>query len=130
MYVVHGASQAGTQHAPLKHKALQVDSELVYAYAKTNNLAALEEFISGAHQANLGQVCCPTCLRHVCACRCIHCSMLRQLVCHLSSLVPHPRPGEQRTGLCALATGRPSIREQRVALRSPAQGLRIAPSAG
>ena len=57
------------------------------------------------------------------ACRCIHCSMSRQLVCHLSSLVPHPRPGEQRTGLCASAAGRPSIREQH-------EALRIAPSAG
>ena len=36
---------------------MQVDSELVYAYAKTGNLAALEEFISGSHQANLGQAC-------------------------------------------------------------------------
>ena len=35
---------------------LQVDTELVYAYAKTGDLAALEEFISGAHQANLQSV--------------------------------------------------------------------------
>ena len=31
----------------------QVDTELVYAYAKTGDLGALEEFISGAQQANL-----------------------------------------------------------------------------
>jgi len=30
-----------------------VDTELVYAYAKTGDLGALEEFISGAQQANL-----------------------------------------------------------------------------
>ena len=38
----------------------------MYAYAKTGNLAALEEFISGAHQANLGQASSPAfaaCLR-------------------------------------------------------------------
>ena len=64
MSVVRVAPQAGTRHASLKRKGLQVDSELVYAYAKTNNLAALEEFISGAHQANLGQVCSHTCLQH------------------------------------------------------------------
>lgn len=31
----------------------QVDTELVYAYAKTGDLGALEEFITGAQQANL-----------------------------------------------------------------------------
>ena len=35
---------------------VQVDTELVYAYAKTGDLAAMEEFISGPHQANLGTV--------------------------------------------------------------------------
>ncbi len=30
-----------------------MDTELVYAYAKTGDLGALEEFISGAQQANL-----------------------------------------------------------------------------
>lgn len=34
-------------------RALQVDTELVYAYAKTANMTALEEFIAGTHQANL-----------------------------------------------------------------------------
>jgi hypothetical protein len=34
----------------------QVDTELVYAYAKTEDMGALEEFISGAHQANLQSV--------------------------------------------------------------------------
>ena len=35
------------------HRGRQVDTELVYAYAKTGDLGALEEFISGAQQANL-----------------------------------------------------------------------------
>ncbi len=39
---------------------MQVDTELVYAYAKTNNMAALEEFISSTHQANL-QACGDRC---------------------------------------------------------------------
>ncbi len=34
-------------------KDSKVDTELVYAYAKTNQLASLEEFISGTHFANL-----------------------------------------------------------------------------
>lgn len=35
---------------------MQVDTELVYAYAKTGEVGALEEFISGSHQANLQSV--------------------------------------------------------------------------
>lgn len=35
---------------------MQVDTELVYAYAKTEDMGALEEFISGTHQANLQSV--------------------------------------------------------------------------
>ena len=35
---------------------LQVDTELVYAYAKTGEIGPLEEFISGSHQANLQSV--------------------------------------------------------------------------
>lgn len=34
-------------------KDSKVDTELVYAYAKINQLGPLEEFISGSHQANL-----------------------------------------------------------------------------
>ena len=34
-------------------KDSKVDTELVYAYAKTNQLGPLEEFISGTHFANL-----------------------------------------------------------------------------
>lgn len=34
----------------------QVDTELVYAYAKTEDMGALEEFMSGTHQANLQSV--------------------------------------------------------------------------
>lgn len=36
-----------------KVKEPKVDTELVYAYARTNQLGAMEEFISGPHQANL-----------------------------------------------------------------------------
>lgn len=39
-----------------KQKDSKVDTELVYAYAKTNQMGALEEFISATHQANL-QAC-------------------------------------------------------------------------
>ena len=35
---------------------VQVDTELVYAYAKTGENGPLEEFISGQHQANLQSV--------------------------------------------------------------------------
>ncbi|KXZ42859.1 hypothetical protein GPECTOR_114g310 [Gonium pectorale] len=41
-------------------KEAKVDTELVYAYAKTSNMAALEEFISATHQANL-QACGDRC---------------------------------------------------------------------
>ena len=43
-------------------KDSKVDTELVYAYAKTSQLASLEEFISGTHFANLqaaGDRCAP-----------------------------------------------------------------------
>lgn len=33
-----------------------IETELVYAYAKTNRLADLEEFISGPNHANITQV--------------------------------------------------------------------------
>ena len=36
-----------------KQKEPRVDTELVYAYAKVNQLEQLQEFISGTHQANL-----------------------------------------------------------------------------
>ncbi len=39
-----------------KQKDAKVDTELVYAYAKTNQMGPLEEFIAGTHQANL-QAC-------------------------------------------------------------------------
>lgn len=39
-----------------KVKEPKVDTELVYSYAKINNLGALEEFISAPHQANLQSV--------------------------------------------------------------------------
>jgi clathrin heavy chain len=34
-----------------------VETELIFAYAKTNRLAELEEFISGPNHAQIGQVC-------------------------------------------------------------------------
>ena len=34
---------------PLRTCALQVDTELVYAYAKTGDMGALEEFMAGGH---------------------------------------------------------------------------------
>ena len=45
-------------------KDSKVDTELVYAYAKTNQLGPLEEFISGTHFANLqsaGDRCAALC---------------------------------------------------------------------
>ena len=34
-----------------------VETELVFAYAKTNRLADMEEFVSGPNHANITQVC-------------------------------------------------------------------------
>ena len=39
-----------------KIKEPKVDTELVYAYAKTNNLGEMDTFIHGSHQANLQAV--------------------------------------------------------------------------
>jgi len=44
-----------------KHKDSKIDTELVYAYAKTNQIGALEDFISATHQANL-QACGDRCV--------------------------------------------------------------------
>ena len=49
----------GTQHRWMGKQRVaggQVDTELVYAYAKTGDMGALEEFMAGAHQANLQSV--------------------------------------------------------------------------
>ncbi len=49
-------------------KDSKVDTELVYAYAKTNQLGPLEEFISGTHFANLqsaGDRCASCCVPRV-----------------------------------------------------------------
>ena len=54
-----------------KIKDSKVDSELVFAYAKTNQLGPLEEFISGAQQANLqtaGDRCATTQELSPCSC--------------------------------------------------------------
>lgn len=45
-----------------KQKDSKVDTELVYAYAKTGQMGPLEEFIAGTHQANL-QACADRCAR-------------------------------------------------------------------
>jgi hypothetical protein len=47
-------SQAATEYGSASER--QVDTELVYAYAKTEDMGALEEFMSGTHQANLQSV--------------------------------------------------------------------------
>ena len=39
-----------------KAKESFIETELVFAYAKTNRLADLEEFISGPNHANITQV--------------------------------------------------------------------------
>lgn len=49
-----------------KVKDSKVDSELVFAYAKTGQLGPLEEFISSAQQANLQSA----------GDRCVHCARL------------------------------------------------------
>ncbi|XP_052078858.1 uncharacterized protein LOC127716652 [Mytilus californianus] len=44
------------QMARKKAREKFIETELIYAYAKTNRLAELEEFISGPNQANITQV--------------------------------------------------------------------------
>ena len=41
---------------PAPPPPIQVDTELVYAYAKNKDLSPLEEFITGTHLANLQAV--------------------------------------------------------------------------
>lgn len=45
------------QMARKKARETFIETELVYAFAKTNRLADLEEFISGPNHANITQVC-------------------------------------------------------------------------
>jgi len=40
-----------------KQKEPKVDTELVYAYAKVNQLGQLEEFIAGTHQVRTNKGC-------------------------------------------------------------------------
>ena len=49
----------------------QVDTELVYAYAKTGDMGALEEFMAGGHAANLQARSHwpPAAMRHPTKCR-------------------------------------------------------------
>eukprot|EP00918_Siedleckia_nematoides_P052760 GHVU01115232.1.p1 GENE.GHVU01115232.1~~GHVU01115232.1.p1 ORF type:complete len:1420 (+),score=245.63 GHVU01115232.1:120-4379(+) len=64
MEVVNVASEGGNwedmvrflQMARKKARETYIETELVYAYAKTNRLADLEEFISGPNHANITQV--------------------------------------------------------------------------
>lgn len=44
------------QMARKKARDTFVETELIFAYAKTNRLAELEEFISGPNHAQIGQV--------------------------------------------------------------------------
>lgn len=44
------------QMARKKARETYIETELVFAYAKTNRLADLEEFISGPNHANITQV--------------------------------------------------------------------------
>lgn len=52
----HQRSAAQTDTNPLRPPHPQVDTELVYAYAKNKDLGPLEEFITGSHLANLQAV--------------------------------------------------------------------------
>mmetsp|Transcript_17485 Transcript_17485/g.52457 ORF Transcript_17485/g.52457 Transcript_17485/m.52457 type:complete len:1706 (-) Transcript_17485:516-5633(-) len=62
--VIQKAAQTDSYEALVKYllmvrkkvKDSKVDTELVYAYARTSQLGPLEEFISGTHQANLQSV--------------------------------------------------------------------------
>lgn len=64
MEVVEAAGGSGNwedlvrylQMARKKSRESYVETELVFAYAKTNRLADLEEFISGPNNANIQQV--------------------------------------------------------------------------
>lgn len=46
------------QMARSKARETYVETELIFAYAKTNRLADLEEFISGPNHANITSVSC------------------------------------------------------------------------
>ncbi len=45
------------QMARKKLRETEIETELVFAFAKTNRLADLEEFISTPNHAQIGQVC-------------------------------------------------------------------------
>ena len=45
------------QMARSKAREAYVETELIFAYAKTNRLADLEEYISGPNHANITSVC-------------------------------------------------------------------------
>ena len=45
------------QMARKKTRETYIETELVFAFAKTNRLADLEEFISGPNHAQIQQVC-------------------------------------------------------------------------
>lgn len=56
------------QMARKKLRETEIETELVFAFAKTNRLADLEEFISTPNHAQIGQVC--ACVR-VCVNMCV-----------------------------------------------------------
>ena len=49
------------QMARKKLRETEIETELVFAFAKTNRLADLEEFISTPNHAQIGQVCMRMC---------------------------------------------------------------------
>ena len=65
------------QMARKKLRETEIETELVFAFAKTNRLADLEEFISTPNHAQIGQVCV-----RMCACvRTYICAVSGNLVC-------------------------------------------------
>lgn len=52
------------QMARKKARDTFVETELIFAFAKTNRLADLEEFISGPNHAQIQQVCKQSLLSH------------------------------------------------------------------
>ena len=55
------------QMARKKSRDSYVETELIFAYAQTNRLAELEEFISGPNHAQIQQVCTVKQSESICA---------------------------------------------------------------
>lgn len=60
------------QMAQKKSRDSFVETELIFAFAKTNRLAELEEFISGPNHAQIQQVCIPFHSFHIRICLQLH----------------------------------------------------------